>query len=126
MGDDTHPSRNPLPYERIISHLAGDANSQFSESDRCLRSPLLEEVLKASLDPLAVGVMTVPGVATMCTSHIIRDQLTRATYLDMVTTSVGRVPSAAPNRRLQPRGPQLKTWWTLSEEWQDTCLWVVE
>ena len=75
----------------------------------CLRrSQLLEKVHEASLDPLAVGVMTAPGVATMCTSHIIRDELTGATYLDMVTTLVGRVALSGPEQVIPAQGPTIE------------------
>ena len=68
----------------------------------CLRSQSLEEVHEASLDPLAAGVMSAPEVVTMGTSHIIRNEVTGATYLDMVTTLVERVALSG----LQPRGLQ--------------------
>ena len=69
----------------------------------CLRrdqSP--EGAHEVSPDPLMVGVMLAPGVATMSTSGIVKDEVTGVTYMDTVTTLVGRV---ALNRRPQPRGP---------------------
>ena len=71
----------------------------------CLRSQSSEEVPKASPDPLAVGVMTAPGMVTMCTSHIVRDEVTGATYLDMVTTLVGRVALSGPECETAAQGP---------------------
>ena len=42
--------------------------------------------------------MTAPGVVTVCTSHVIRDEVTGVTYLDTVTTLVGRVALSGPER----------------------------
>ena len=49
--------------------------------------------------------MTAPGVATVCTSHLIRDEVTGATYLDTVTTSVGRVALSGPESETETQGP---------------------
>ena len=58
----------------------------------CLRrDQSLEGVHEVSPDSLAVGVMLAPGVATMSTSYIMKDKVTGVTYLDTVTTSIGRV-----------------------------------
>ena len=74
----------------------------------CLRSQSPEEVHEASLDPLAVGVMSAPGVVTMCTSCIVRDKVTRATYLDSVATSVGRVALSGPEQETPAQGPMIE------------------
>ena len=74
----------------------------------CLRSQSPEEVHKASLDPLAVGVMSAPGVATMCTSCIFRDEVTGSTYLDTVTTLVGRVTLSGPEQDNLAQGPMIE------------------
>ena len=87
----TAPPENPSPTQELEVIWQAMLTPSFLGVTACLRSQLREEVHKASLDPLAVGVMSAPGVATMCTNHIIRDEVTGATYLDMVTTSVGRV-----------------------------------
>ena len=69
---------------------------------------MLEEVHEVSPDPLAVGVMSAPGVATMCTSCIIRDEVTQVTYLDTVTTSVGRVALCGPEQETPAQGPMIE------------------
>ena len=76
----------------------------FLEVTACLRGQLLEEVPKAPPGPLAMGMMTAPGVATMSASHVIRDEVTGATYLDMVTTSVGRVTLSGPESEIPAQG----------------------
>ena len=54
--------------------------SWFPGVTACLRGQLSEEVSKAPLGPLAMGIMTAPGVATMSANHVIRDKVTGATY----------------------------------------------
>ena len=60
----------------------------------CLRRD--QSLEGAHLHPLMIGVMFVPGVATMSTSHIVKDEVTGVTYMDTVITSVGRVALSGP------------------------------
>ena len=46
---------------------------------------------KAPRKPVQLEIMVEPVIATMCTSHIIQDETMQVTYMDMVTTLVGRV-----------------------------------
>ena len=80
----------------------------FLEVTACLRGQLLEEVSEAPLGPFAMGMMTAPGVVTMSASHVIRDEVTGATYLDMVTTLVGRVTLSGPEREIPAQGPTIE------------------
>ena len=59
-------------------------------------------------DPLMVGVMLAPGVATMSTSHIVKDEVTGVTYMDTVTTSVGRVALSGPEQEVSAQGPKIQ------------------
>ena len=52
--------------------------------------------------------MSGPGAATMCTSCIVRDEVTEATYLDTVTTSVGRVALSGPEEETPAQGPTIE------------------
>ena len=61
-----------------------------------------------SLDPLTAGVMLAPGVATMSTSCIVKDEVTGITYMDMVTTSVGRVVLSSPEQEIPAQGPTIE------------------
>ena len=40
---------------------------------------------------LSIGLVTMPGLSSMSSSHIITDATTGLTYLDTVTTSIGRI-----------------------------------
>ena len=74
----------------------------------CLRNQLPEEVPKAPPVPVAVGMMAAPGMVTMSTSHVVWDEATGATSLDMVTTSIGRVALSVPEGRITMPGPEIE------------------
>ena len=59
-------------------------------------------------DLLAVGVMLAPGLATMSTSHIVKHEVTGVTYMDMVTTSVGRLALSGPEQETLAQGPKIQ------------------
>ena len=80
----------------------------FLEITTCLRGQLPEEVPKAPPVPLAVGMMTAPGVVTMSASHVVQYEATGATYLDTVTTSVVRVTLSGPEGEIPALGPNIE------------------
>ena len=108
LEDNNCPSRDPLPTQELEVIWQAMPTPNFLGVMACLRSQLLEEVHEAFLDPLAVGVMPAPGVVTMCTSCIIRDEVTGATYLDTVTTLVGRVALSGPEPETLTQGPTIE------------------
>ena len=67
-----------------------------------------EEVCEVHLDPLTIEVISVPTVAMMSTSHIVRDEVTGATYMDTMTTSVGQVPLSGPGLETSAQGPTIQ------------------
>ena len=80
----------------------------FLEVTSCLRDPLSKEILDTTPVQVAVGMMTAPGVATMSASHVVLDEATGVTYLDMVTTSVGRVTLSSPVAKIAALGPEIE------------------
>ena len=44
----------------------------------------------------------------MCTSCIIKDEVAGVTYIDTVTTSVGRVALSGPEQETPGQGPQIE------------------
>ena len=68
----------------------------------------MEGVCKVPLDPLMIEVILVPAVAMMSTSHIMRDGVTGVTYMDTVTTSVGRVTLSDPELETLAQGPTIQ------------------
>ena len=56
----------------------------------CLQRNLsLVEAHEAPLGPLQMAVVVEPTMATMSTSHIMKDKTTGITYMDTMTTSIG-------------------------------------
>ena len=78
----------------------------FLEVTSCLRDPSPKEVLDTTPIPVAVGMMTALGVTTMSASHEVWDEVTGATYLDTVTTSVGRVILSGSEGKIPASGPK--------------------
>ena len=64
----------------------------------------LMRALKIPSRPLTVEMVTVPGLATMCTSCIVKDKMTGITYMDTVTTSIGRVALSGPEQETSSQG----------------------
>ena len=52
--------------------------------------------------------MLAPGVATMSASHIVKDEVTGVTFMDTVTTSVGRVAFSGPEQETSAQGPKIQ------------------
>ena len=101
------PQKHP-PHARIRSCSVRDTNSWFPGGNCLPNGSITGGGPKAPLGPLAVGMMTAPGVSTVSASHIIRDEVTGATYLDMVTTSVGRVALSGPESETPAQGPKIE------------------
>ena len=74
----------------------------------CLRSQLSEKVPETCPVPVMMGMMAALGVATMSTSQVVWDEATGATYLDTVTTSIGREALSVPEDEVIVSGPKSK------------------
>ena len=55
-------------------------------------------------DPLMVQTISVPAIAVISTSHIMRDEVTGVNYMNTVTTSVGRVAISGPKQGTLAKG----------------------
>ena len=94
---DDHLAGAPSLTKELGSHLASNAASWFPESDSVsVEGPVARRGLQVPPDPLMIGVMLAPGVATMSASLIVKDEVTGVTYMDTVTTSVERVALSGP------------------------------
>ena len=69
---------------------------------------LLEMASEVPHGTMSIGVVVTPGISNMSMSHIIRDEATSVTYMDMVTTSVGRVALSSPDSEASPQGPTIE------------------
>ena len=80
----------------------------FLDVTTCLRSQLSEEVPKVPPLPVVMGMMAAPGMVTMSTRRVVWDEATGATYLETVTTSVGRVALSIPEDGIATPGPDIE------------------
>ena len=69
--------------------------------------------------PVVMGMMAAPGMVTMSASHVAQDETTGATYLDTVTTSIGRVSLSAPEDEIIMLGPKIEDVMTSSKGYVD-------
>ena len=67
----------PLGFERVLACL-----------QRGLSPATVSEVPLEHMQPEVMGK---PMVATKCASHVVQDEASGITYMEMVTTSVGQV-----------------------------------
>ena len=103
------PPKTSSPIQELEVIQPATPTSSFLGVTACLRrdeSP--ERTHEVSPNPLAVGVMSAPGVATMSMSHILRDEVMGITYMDMVTTSVGWVALSGPEQETPTQGPTIE------------------
>ena len=52
---------------------------------------LVEVDQEAPVGTLLVGLVMMPGISSISSSHVVMDDATGLTYVDTVTTSVGRI-----------------------------------
>ena len=63
---------------------------------------------EAPHDTLSIGVVATPRISIMNMSCIIRDEATSVTYMDMATTSIGRVALSGPDPEASSQGPTIE------------------
>ena len=79
----------------------------FAGVTACLQTPEpLEMASKAPHGTMSTGVVVIPRIFTMSMSCIIRDEAMGVTYMDMVTTSIGRVALSGQTQKPGPRALQ--------------------
>ena len=75
----------------------------------CLQMPELVEVdLEAPIGTMLIRLVVTPGISSVSTSHIIKDEVTGITYVDTITTSIGRVAISGPDTEDFPTGPKIE------------------
>ena len=81
----------------------------FSGVTACLCTPELVEVdLEAPVGAMPIRLVATPGISSVSSSHIVKDEITGITYMDTVTTSVGRVTISSPDLEAFPTGPTIE------------------
>ena len=72
----------------------------------CLHMPELIEVdLEVPVGTIPIGLVVTPWISSVSSSCIVKDEITGITYVDTITTSVGRVALSGPNPEAFPTGP---------------------
>ena len=84
----------------------------------CLwRSPSPEKACDVPPDPLQITAVMEPTVAIMSASCIVKDEATEVTYMDTITTSMGRAALSGSYEVTPTKGPIIEdimdlSWWT--------------
>ena len=69
---------------------------------------LIEVDLEAPMGTMPIGLVVTPGISSVSTSHIIRDEVTGTMYVDTVTTSIWRVTLSGPDLEAFSTGPMIE------------------
>ena len=97
-------SMHALALARLLTPPQG-----FAGVTACLHVPKLVEVdLELPVHLMPMELVAAPGIASMSSSLIIKDELTGVTYMDMVTTSVGRVTISGLGLEAFPTSPTIE------------------
>ena len=81
----------------------------FSGVTACLHTPELIEVdLKAPVGATPIRLVATLGISSVSSSHIVKDEIMGITYMDTVTTSIGRVTISGPDPKTCFMGPTIE------------------
>ena len=103
------PPKPSSPAQALVSVWLPTLLHGFSGVTACLQMPELVEVdLEAPIGTMPIGLVVTPGISSVSTSHIVKDKVTGITYMDTITTSVGRVAISGPDPEASPTGPMIE------------------
>ena len=81
----------------------------FSGVAACLCPLELVKVdLEVPIGVIPIGLLATLGISSMSSSSIVKDEITGITYMDTVTTSVGRVTISGSGLEAFPTGPTIE------------------
>ena len=108
-GVSTTQPEAPLPTNKMEAIWQVMLPPGFIRVTACLqRDQSMEGLCIVPLDLLMIEVISVPAVAMMSTSCIMRDEVTGVTYMDTVATSVGRVTLSGSKQETLAQGPTIQ------------------
>ena len=86
------PPRSPPPARTLaLVRLPTPARS-FARVVACLKTPELVEVDQGMpVDPISIGMVSNPGLLSISSSRVVKDDTMGLVYLDTVMTSIGRM-----------------------------------
>ena len=100
------PPKPSLPVQALVLVQPPTLLCGFSGVMTCLWMPELVE-LEAPMGTMPIGLVVIPGISTMSTSCIVRDEATGITYMDTVTTSIERMALSGPDSEAFSTGPTI-------------------
>ena len=104
----TQPQPSPSTHALALARLPTPPQG-FTGVTAYLCAPKLVEVdLELPVSILPVELVAAPGIASMSSSHIVKDEFMGVTYMDTVTTSIGRVAISGLGLEAFPTGPTIE------------------
>ena len=73
----------------------------------CLKMLEVIEV-DQELPIMSMGLVMTPGISSISSSCVVKDDATGLTYVDTVTTSIGRIILSGPDPNATPMGPTIE------------------
>ena len=75
----------------------------------CLQMLEAVEVgLEAPMGTMSIGLVMTPGISSVHSSHIVKDEAMGIMYMDTVTTSIERVALRGPDLETSLTGPTIE------------------
>ena len=94
------PSK-PSPYAKAVALVKPSTlPCSFEGVTACLKMP------EVSVGTVSMGLA--PGMSSVCSSHVMKDNITGITYVDMIITSFGRIILSDPNPNASSMGPVIE------------------
>ena len=86
------PPRSPLPARTLALVRLPTLPHGFAGVVACLKTLELVEVDQGMpVGPISIGMVSNPGLSSISSSRVVKDDTTGLVYLDTVTTSIGRM-----------------------------------
>ena len=103
------PPRLFPPMQALVLVWLPTLPHGFSGVTACLHTPELIEVdLKVPVGTMPIRLVATPGISSVSSSHIVKDEITGITYMDTITTSIGRVTLSGPEPEACSTGPTIE------------------
>ena len=104
----TPPQLSPPMQALVLVQLPTPPHG-FSGVTACLHTPELIEVdLKVPVGALPIRLVATSGISSVSSSCIVKDEITGITYMDTITTSIGRVTLSGPDPEACSTGPTIE------------------
>ena len=119
------PPQPYLPTQALVLVWLPTPLCGFSGVTACLHTPELIEVdLEVPVGAMPIGLVATPGISSVISSCTVKDEIRGITYMDTITTSIGRVTLSGPNPEACSTGPTIRislTGYRLSSK---NCHWA--